>query len=71
MRVTYDPAANAVYIYLTDDQLEPGRDTITVASPRGVFGGVNIDWKDGKLVGVEILGALSVLHQDLLDQAER
>jgi len=29
-----------------------------------------LDWKDGRLVGIEILDASSRLHPDLLDQAE-
>ena len=33
MRITYDPAADAVYIHLTDDPLTPGR-TTTQASTR-------------------------------------
>jgi hypothetical protein len=28
VRITYDPAANAVYIHLTSDTLTPGRTTI-------------------------------------------
>jgi uncharacterized protein YuzE len=30
-----------------------------------------MDWKDGKLVGIEILSASALLHADLLDEAER
>ena len=31
---------------------------------------VNMDWKDGKIVGLEILGAAALLHPDLLAQAK-
>jgi hypothetical protein len=31
---------------------------------------VVIDWKDGRLVGIEVLDANQRLHQDLLDEAE-
>jgi uncharacterized protein YuzE len=30
-----------------------------------------MDWRDGKLVGIEILSASSLVHKDLLDEAER
>ena len=49
MRVTYDPAADALYIHVGD-----GR----VAATREVAAGVNLDETEaGALVGIEILGA--------------
>jgi hypothetical protein len=40
-------------------------------SPSAHTGGfVALDWKDGRLVGIEILDASTRLHHDLLDQAE-
>ncbi len=30
-----------------------------------------LDWKDGKMAGLEVLGAASVLHSDLLVRAIR
>lgn len=60
MRITYDPEANAAYIYFTDDPLMPGRDSMPlqdVLSERGEM--VVMDWKDGKIVGLEVLGASS------------
>jgi uncharacterized protein YuzE len=38
--------------------------------PSGTGGFVALDWKDGRLVGIEILDASSRLHHDLLEQAE-
>lgn len=70
MRITYDPFALAAYIYLTDAELEPERDTIEVETPPGVGGSVLIDWKDGKMVGIEVLNAPNVLHRDLIDSAD-
>jgi hypothetical protein len=32
---------------------------------------VVMDWKDGKIVGLEVLDASSLLHADLLGQAKR
>ena len=70
MRITYDPAADAVYIHLTADPLTPGHATTQASTPPGIEGFVALDWKDGRLVGIEILDASTRLHHDLLDQAE-
>ena len=70
MRITYDAAADAVYIYLTGQPLTPGRTTIQAGTPSDIEGFVALDWKDGRLVGIEILDASTRLHHDLLDQAE-
>ncbi|MEU5852634.1 DUF2283 domain-containing protein [Saccharopolyspora shandongensis] len=68
MRITYDPEVDAAYIYLTDVELEPGIDTIPLEAPDG-SAMVNMDWKDGKIVGLEVLDASILLHPDLLAQA--
>ena len=52
MRITYDPAADAAYIYLTGEAF------------------VVLDWKEDRLVGIEILDASHRLHPDLLEEAE-
>jgi len=70
VRITYDPGADAVYIHLTGIPLPPGRTTTQAPTPPGVEGFVALDWKDGRLVGIEILDASTRLHPDLLDQAE-
>jgi uncharacterized protein YuzE len=70
VRITYDPAADAVYIHLTGQPLAPGRTTIQASMPSGTGGFVALDWKDGRLVGIEIPGASTRLHHDLLEQAE-
>jgi len=70
VRITYDPGADAVYIHLTGIRLPPGRTTTQAPTPPGVEGFVALDWKDGRLVGIEILDASTRLHPDLLDQAE-
>jgi Protein of unknown function (DUF2283) len=53
--VTDGPAADAVYIHLTGDPLAPGRTTIQASTPPGTEGFVALDWKDDRLVGIEIL----------------
>jgi len=70
VRITYDPAADAVYIHLTSDPLAPGRTTLQAPTPPGTSGFIALDWKDDRLVGIEILDASTRLHHDLLDQAE-
>jgi uncharacterized protein YuzE len=72
MRISYDPEVNAAYIYFTDEPLMPGRESMLlqdVLTDRGEM--VVMDWKDGKIVGLEVLGASSLLHADLLAQAAR
>lgn len=66
MRVTYDPTVDAAYVYLTDDALVSGRDSIPCETPPGVQTIVVLDWKDGRIVGLEVLGASRHLHADLL-----
>lgn len=71
MRITYDPEVDAAYICLTDEQLQPGRDSVTVPAPPGMEAFVVLDWKDGKIAGLEVLDAAALLHHDLLAQAIR
>jgi uncharacterized protein YuzE len=70
VRITYDADADAVYIHLTGDPLTPGRTTIQADMPPGTEGFIALDWKDGRLVGIEILDATRHLHDDLLQTAD-
>ena len=70
MRITYDPAADAVYIHLTGERLTRGRTSIPATPPEGIRAFVVLDWKDDRLVGIEILDASSRVHPDLLEEAE-
>jgi uncharacterized protein YuzE len=70
VRITYNPAADAACIHLTSDPLAPGRTTLQALTPPGTSGFIALDWKDGRLVGIEIPGASTRLPHDLLDQAE-
>lgn len=62
---------DAAYIYLTDEQLPPGRLSIPVNPPEGMQADIVLGWKDGKMVGLEVLDTASLLHSDLLAQAVR
>jgi uncharacterized protein YuzE len=69
VRVTYDRGADAAYIYLTNARLAPGRDSVPCDPPEGLQAFVVMDWKDGKIVGLEVLDASARLHEDLLGRA--
>ena len=71
MRITSDPDADAAYVFLTDEPLVPGRDSVPVDPPEGMQAMVVLDWRDGKIVGLEVLDASALLHADLLAQAVR
>jgi uncharacterized protein YuzE len=71
MRVTYDPDVDAAYIYLTNSDLMPGRDSIPCETPEGVQAMVVLDWKDGRMVGLEVIDASKLLHADLLALADQ
>jgi uncharacterized protein YuzE len=71
MRVTSDPTVDAAYIYLTDETLMPGRDSIPCELPDGTGGMVVMDWREGRIVGLEVLDASSRLHPDLLALAQK
>lgn len=66
-RVTYDPVADAAYIYLTRE-IPPGGVTTTVSvDPIAIGGMVNLDLDaEGVIVGIEVLDARAKLDPDLL-----
>lgn len=66
MKIEYDSKANACYIYLRE--IEPGGVARTIeATPW-----INLDFDElNKLIGVEILHAVSALPQGFLDDAEQ
>jgi uncharacterized protein YuzE len=70
VRITYDPAADAVYIHLTGQPLTLGHTTIQAGTPPAIPGFIALDWKDDRLVSIEILDASARLHPDLLEEAE-
>ena len=70
MRITYDRQADAAYLHLTD-RPRPGRQVTTRAQPPPGLGAfIALNWHDGRLTGIEILDASTILPPDLLDQAE-
>jgi uncharacterized protein YuzE len=72
MRMTFDPDADAAYIYVKD-QLAFGEVKEThICDVQAQEGAIILGFdKAGHLVGVEILGAGKFLHPDVLAAAER
>ena len=64
LRATFDPAADAAYVYLLPaDAVEP-----SVARTVAVDAAINLDFDDeDRLIGVEILSS-AALHPALLDE---
>ena len=68
LRVTYDPEVNTAYIYLAEEPPDGWRHGKTVPlDPIEVGGMINLDLdEDGRLIGLEVLDARSVLSDQLL-----
>lgn len=74
MRISYDPAANAAYLHLTDQPFAPGGRPHHHPGPtpaRALTGFDALDWKDARLVGIEILDASIHISRDVLEQADQ
>jgi uncharacterized protein YuzE len=71
MRITYDATVDAAYIYLTSETLRPGRVSVPCSPPEGTEGIVVLDWKHGRIVGLEVLEASKLLHSDLLGESDK
>jgi uncharacterized protein YuzE len=67
MRITYDPKADAAYIYVVDE-IQPGGVARTYpCDPREVNGQINLDFdSEGRLLGIEVLDARRKLPEHLL-----
>ena len=71
MRITYDPAVDAAYIYLTEISAAAVSKTVPV-DPNEVEGEINLDFDaEGRLLGIEVLGASRKLPKALLEQARQ
>ncbi len=69
MKITYDPLADAAYIYLTPAINQVDR--TYACDPREVGGQINLDFDAlGRLVGIEVLDASHKLPEALLKRAE-
>lgn len=68
LRVTFDREADAAYIYLADEpRLSWRRGKTIPIDPAEIGGMVNIDLDDdGRLIGIEVLDARSLLSDKIL-----
>lgn len=66
-RIEYDPAANAAYIYLTEEILAGSVSRTVCVNPTEIGGMVNLDLDDeGRIIGLEVLDARKLLPRDIL-----
>lgn len=71
MRITYDPDADAAYIYLIDKIGAGGVDRTIPVDPAAVGGMINLDFDEsGRLLGIEVIDASKFLPDELLRLAE-
>lgn len=67
MRMSYDPDADAAYVYLVDEIGARGVDRTVPVDPSEVGGMINLDFDaEGRLLGIEILDASRLLPPGLL-----
>lgn len=72
VRVTYDRSVDAAYIYLSDSDSLSDCVTVPCGTPGGepgVEAMINLDFQDGKIVGLEVIGASRWLPAELLAEA--
>ncbi|WP_120519839.1 DUF2283 domain-containing protein [Arthrobacter celericrescens] len=73
MKITYDKEADAAYIQIVDEILdgEASTQVHSIGTPDDK-GEIIIDFDvDGRILGLEILGAKDVLREETLAQARR
>lgn len=71
MRLTYDSKVDAAYMQLADLIDVGGVEFTYACDPREVDGMIHLDFDaDGRLVGLEVLGARSKLPAEFLARAE-
>ncbi|HXI39552.1 MAG TPA: DUF2283 domain-containing protein [Bryobacteraceae bacterium] len=71
MRMTYDASVDAAYIYFVDRIADGAVSETYPCELRGDKGAINLDFDaSGRLLGIEVLGARSVLPAEALNKAE-
>lgn len=72
VRVTYDKTVDAAYVYFTEPHVRADAAHTYPCDPVEVDGMINLDFdKDGRIIGIEVLGASSKLPKHLLESAAR
>lgn len=68
MKITYDKTADAIYIYLSDE--ERNSSYTYLCDPKEVRGMINLDFnKEGRLIGIEVLDAKNKLPAGFINVA--
>lgn len=71
MKITYDKSVEAAYVQLADEIKPGGVKKTYPCDPIEVKGMINLNFdEEGKLVGIEVLGANNKLPKELLEKAE-
>jgi len=71
LKIKYDRSVDAAYIYLAKHIAPGGVARTCPCDPLEVDGEINLDFDaEGRLIGIEVLGASQKLLSDLLRQAE-
>jgi uncharacterized protein YuzE len=72
MYIKYDPEVNAAKIYLLPPGIEPRTARMYACDPIAVDGMINLDFDEaGRLIGIEVLAARSLIHADVLALADQ
>ena len=72
MIVQFDPSVDAAYIYLVDPQMGFNVARTVPCDPIETGAEVNLDFDgEGRLIGIEVLGASRHLPKALVDSAKR
>ncbi|MGW1658896.1 DUF2283 domain-containing protein [Streptomyces atratus] len=72
VRLTYDKAADAAYVYLIEPQSRVKSARMYPCDPVDADAVINLDFDEhGRLIGIEVLAASSKLPEYLLQSAER
>jgi len=71
MRLAYVASVDDAYIYFVDHIGDGAVSETYPCEPRGGDGSINLDFDaSGRLLGIEVLGARSVLPAEALNKAE-
>ena len=69
-RITYDPEADAAYLYLTKNSERPVRQISGIALP-DMLGEVEMDLaSSGRIIGIEFVNASGILPKELINRMQ-
>ncbi|MCL4213241.1 MAG: DUF2283 domain-containing protein [Gemmatimonadales bacterium] len=72
MKITYDESVDAAYIYLAVATEPGGVERTYCCDPLEVNGQIHLDFdKQGRLIGIEVLGASKLLPEGIIPKEKR